>query len=294
MPGFGRRGSWPISPACRCRSLPLGALGIQVDRRTAQTPSPVRCSLIWRPRWPVGRTASTCWPAPRRSRACRRSGRLHDHDVAAGRSTDRRRPSAGHPRRAASARAAAWAAGAAPAPGRWLHLDVDATITIDHSSIAGPAAATEEDLGTSLAAGVFGPPRTSPAGSAGRAAAGPATPVPTPPPTTSRCWCGRWDRLLAAYRPDPDDPARVKIRRVPSAGATHSSPTVCRTTGVGFSFGYACDARLRGPWWKSSTPPTAGHRRSRTRGGVRDGAWVAEATDLVDLGGWPAGTRSIR
>ena len=28
-------------------------------------------------------------------------------------------------------------------------------------------------------------------------------------------------------------------------------------------------------------------------GGIRDGAWVAEATDLVDLSKWPAGTRLI-
>ena len=32
-----------------------------------------------------------------------------------------------------AARAAAWAAGAAPAAGGWLHLDFDATVTIDHS-----------------------------------------------------------------------------------------------------------------------------------------------------------------
>ena len=28
-------------------------------------------------------------------------------------------------------------------------------------------------------------------------------------------------------------------------------------------------------------------------GAIRDGAWVAEATDLVDLSKWPAGTRLI-
>ncbi len=28
-------------------------------------------------------------------------------------------------------------------------------------------------------------------------------------------------------------------------------------------------------------------------GGIRDGAWVAEATDLVDLSAWPDGTRLI-
>src|SRR6478752_10480506 len=32
----------------------------------------------------------------------------------------------------AHAWARAWAAGAAPGAGQWLHLDVDATITIDH------------------------------------------------------------------------------------------------------------------------------------------------------------------
>ena len=30
-----------------------------------------------------------------------------------------------------------------------------------------------------------------------------------------------------------------------------------------------------------------------TNGGIRDGAWVAEATGLVDLSSWPAGTRLI-
>ena len=42
----------------------------------------------------------------------------------------------------AHARERAWAAGAAPAPGGWLHLDVDATITIDHSDNKENAAAT--------------------------------------------------------------------------------------------------------------------------------------------------------
>src|SRR5271166_2735084 len=42
----------------------------------------------------------------------------------------------------AHARAAAWAAGAAPGAGQWLHLDVDATITIDHSDNKQDAAAT--------------------------------------------------------------------------------------------------------------------------------------------------------
>jgi hypothetical protein len=48
----------------------------------------------------------------------------------------------GFGRRAPHARAQAWAAGAAPEHGGWLHLDVDATITIDHSDNKENAAAT--------------------------------------------------------------------------------------------------------------------------------------------------------
>ena len=42
----------------------------------------------------------------------------------------------------AHARTRAWDAGAGPAPEEWLHLDVDATITIDHSDNKENAAAT--------------------------------------------------------------------------------------------------------------------------------------------------------
>lgn len=40
----------------------------------------------------------------------------------------------------AEARAAAWAAGAAPDPAEWLHVDFDATITIAHSEKENAAA----------------------------------------------------------------------------------------------------------------------------------------------------------
>ena len=42
----------------------------------------------------------------------------------------------------AYARERAWAAGAAPAREGWLHIDVDATITVDHSDNKENAAAT--------------------------------------------------------------------------------------------------------------------------------------------------------
>jgi len=54
------------------------------------------------------------------------------------------------------------------------------------------------------------------------------------------------ESLPAAYRPNPDDPAGQQILvRSDSAGATHAFATACGDAGVGFSFGYAVDARVR-------------------------------------------------
>ena len=80
--------------------------------------------------------------------------------------------------------------------------------------------------------------------------------------------------------------------RCDSAGATHTFADACRDAGVGFSFGYPVDARVR------DAVETLNERRRwypaiDSDGDIRDGAWVAEATDLVDLSGWPAGTRLI-
>ncbi len=80
--------------------------------------------------------------------------------------------------------------------------------------------------------------------------------------------------------------------RCDAAGATHTFAEHCRTTGVGFSFGYAVDVRVRdaaevlnqGQCWYPAID---------SGGGLREGAWVAEATSLLDMGTWPAGTRLI-
>ena len=51
-------------------------------------------------------------------------------------------PGSADPAARAHARERAWAAGAAPAHDGWLHIDVDATITVDHSDNKENAAAT--------------------------------------------------------------------------------------------------------------------------------------------------------
>jgi Transposase DDE domain group 1 len=197
----------------------------------------------------------------------------------------------------AAARAAAWAAaGAAPTAGDWLHIDIDATLVIDHSDNKHGATPTwkktfglhpllafldrPEIAGGEALAGLL---RTGNAGS-----------------NTASDHIIVLAQALAALpvgsRPDPsrgDDPARPKVLvRCDTAGATHRFAAACRTAGVGFSFGYPVDARVQdavdtlnlGQCWY---PAIEG------AGGLRDGAWVAEATDLVRLDSWPAGTRLI-
>ena len=61
---------------------------------------------------------------------------------------------------------------------------------------------------------------------------------------------------------------------------------------MGFSFGYAVDIRVR----DAAETLTEGHcwyPAIESGDDLREGAWVAEATDLVDMSSWPAGTRLI-
>jgi hypothetical protein len=196
----------------------------------------------------------------------------------------------------AGARAAAWAAGAAPAAGGWLHIDIDATLVIDHSDNKVGAAPTwkktfglyplfafldrPEIAGGEVLAGLLR------AGNAGSNTASDHIIV--------------LEQALASlppqWRPQPDHPDNREtpkvLARCDTAGATHKFAEACRTTGVGFSFGYPVDARVQdavdtlnlGQCWYPAID---------THGGIRDGAWVAEATDLVNLASWPAGTRLI-
>lgn len=99
--------------------------------------------------------------------------------------------------------------------------------------------------------------------------------------------------LPARWRPDPDDPGTAAVVvRSDTAGATHRFAQACRDRGVGFSFGFPVDARV---WDAVDTLNlAAGWYPAIDAGGqLRDGAWVAEATTLVNLGTWPPGTRLI-
>jgi hypothetical protein len=108
------------------------------------------------------------------------------------------------------------------------------------------------------------------------------------------------DMALAALpvharpRPGPEpgtwEGPRV-LARSDSAGATHAFADACVERGVGFSFGFPVDTRIQGI--VDAIPEQCWHPAIATDGDFRDGAWVAEATGMIDLSTWPAGSRLI-
>jgi hypothetical protein len=193
----------------------------------------------------------------------------------------------------AAARAAAWTAGAAPTTDGWLHIDIDATLVIDHSdNKAGAAPTWKKTFGLHPLLAFLDRPEIA----GGEALAGLLRTGNAGSNTASDHIIVLAQALAALpprWRPDPDHPEANKVLvRCDTAGATHAFADACRAAGVGFSFGYPVDARVQdavdtlnlGDCWYPAID---------TDGGIRAGAWVAEATDLVNLASWPPGTRLV-
>ncbi len=196
----------------------------------------------------------------------------------------------------AGARAAAWEAGAAPGVEGWLHIDADATLTLDHSdNKVGAASTWKKTFGYHPLLAFLDRPEIS----GGEALAGMLRNGNAGSNTASDHII-LLERALAAlparWRPDPDHPSdptkpRVLIRS-DTAGATHRFADACRAAAVGFSFGYPVDARVQDTV-DTLNLAAAWYPAIDTDGGIRDGAWVAEATTLLTLDTWPPGTRLI-
>lgn len=194
----------------------------------------------------------------------------------------------------AAARAAAWAAGAAPGGDQgWLHIDIDATLVIDHSDNKTGAAATwKKTYGHHPLLAFLDRPDIA----GGEALAGLLRNGNAGSNTASDHVIVLHQALAslpAAWRPGLGNPAAPQVLvRCDTAGATHDFADACRTAGVGFSFGYPVDWRVQDAV-DTLNLADCWYPAIDTGGGIRDGAWVAEATDLVNLASWPAGTRLI-
>ncbi len=202
----------------------------------------------------------------------------------------------------AVARERAWAAGAGPdldASDAELCLDFDATITIAHSEKENAAATWKRTFGFHPLLCFLDRPDLA----AGEALAGLLRPG-NAGSNTAIDHIEVLDMALAALpeyaRPvfDPDTGTWVGPRvlaRSDSAGATHAFAAACVERGVGFSFGFPVDHRIQRIvdvipdecWHPALQTP------DRESNEFREGAWVAEATGMIDLTGWPEGSRLI-
>jgi hypothetical protein len=190
----------------------------------------------------------------------------------------------------AAARERVWAAGAGPARGSELRLDIDATILIAHSDKEDAAPTWKRTFGFHPLLCFLDRPEVA----GGEALAGILRPGNAGSNTASdhvQVLDLALAQLPASYRPGHPGAGRVVVRS-DSAGATQAFATACAVRGVEFSFGFPVDERIRRI--VDLIPETCWDDALAT--GVeefRDGAWVAEATGMVNLDNWPAGSRLI-
>ena len=193
----------------------------------------------------------------------------------------------------AKARAAAWAAGAGPDLGQELCLDFDATITIAHSEKQNAAATWKKTFGFHPLLCFLDRPEIA----GGEALAGLLRAGNAGSNTASdhiEVLGLALDSLPEQARPRPGEREGPRLlARSDSAGATHKFADACVTQGLGFSFGFPVDARVQrivdlipDECWHPAIDTDTGQGND-----LREGAWVAEATGMIDLHGWPAGSR---
>jgi hypothetical protein len=189
----------------------------------------------------------------------------------------------------ATARAAAWAAGAAPDVSGELSLDIDATIVIAHSDKELASPTWKRTFGFHPLVCFLDRPEIASgealAGIVRRGSAG---------SNTAADHIEVLDMALASLppyaRPRPGDADGPRwVIRADAAGATHDFAKSCRARGVQFSFGFPITEEVRdaivaldaAAWAQAVEPDDE----------IRDGAWIAEVTESLDMSAWPAGSR---
>ena len=178
----------------------------------------------------------------------------------------------------AGARRRVWAAGADPG---FYVIDLDATLLISHSEKQGAAPTYKLGFGFH--------PLLAFLDATGEALAG----ILRPGNAGSNTASDHVELLAMALAQLPVDPHQVEVvARADSAGLSHGFINACRDAHVRFTVGHALTEPIR---TACLTVPARRWRPAITADGTdeREGAEVAEITDLVDLSAWPVGTRAI-
>ena len=191
----------------------------------------------------------------------------------------------------AKARERAWAAGAGPDLSVELCLDIDATILISHSEKELAAPTWKRTFGFHPLVCFLDRPEIA----SGEALAGIVRPG-NAGSNTAADHIEVLDMALGSLpehaRPRPDDPDSPHlVIRADAAGATHDFARACRERGAEFSFGFPITQDVRDAiveldadeWWEAIEGDDE----------IRDGAWLGDVTEMLDLEAWPDGSRAI-
>jgi len=178
----------------------------------------------------------------------------------------------------AAARAEVWAAGADPG---FYVIDFDGTLVTAHSDKAGAAPTYKRGFGFH--------PLLAFLDATDEALAG----ILRPGNAGSNTAADHVELLGMALEQLPVDPDKVEVvARADSAALTHGFIEACQAANVRFTVGHDLTETIRtaclsvpAPRWQPAITADGSD--------VREGAEVAEISDLVDLSHWPKGTRAI-
>jgi hypothetical protein len=191
----------------------------------------------------------------------------------------------------AEARERAWAAGAGPDLTAGLTIDLDATILISHSEKQNAAATWKKTFGFHPLMAYLDRPDIS----GGEALAGMLRTGKAGSNTAAdhqQVLVMALAALPAHARPRPGDPDSPQVLiRTDSAGSTHAFAKTLRDAGCSFSLGFSVDGPVQTAIL--ALAQDAWEAAHNIDGEDRDGAWVTEITEQLDLSKWPVGSRVI-
>jgi hypothetical protein len=178
----------------------------------------------------------------------------------------------------AQAREHAWNAGAAP---ERVVIDIDATLITAHSEKDGAAGTFKGGFGFHPLLAYLDESREALAGLLRPGNAG---------ANTAADHVQVVELALEQLPRQVVEDAQIVVR-ADSAGATYELTDELRTAKINFLLGFDLTASVRAAILE--LPETAWRPARRQDGQAREGAWVAEITDTLDLDGWPEGSRVI-
>ena len=178
----------------------------------------------------------------------------------------------------ARARANAWDAGAAPAR---IVVDIDATLITAHSEKDGAAGTFKRGFGFHPLLAYLDQTREALAGVLRPGNAG---------ANTASDHIAIVDLVLEQLPRAAVQDAEIVVR-TDSAAATHQFTDELRAANINFLMGFDLTETIRDAILGLSE--SAWRPAIRQDGTEREGAWVAEISERLDLSGWPAGSRVI-